>query len=121
TFARADAGRVPDHWLVAGERRSAISVTSPRNATTPTQACVNYGYALAEFACKIALRASGLDPDIGWLHRDAPYRASAALDLLEVLRPQVDGFLLDLFRTRTFSAREFVERESGQVRLAPGL
>jgi hypothetical protein len=82
---------------------------------------LNYGYALAEFACKIALRANGLDPDIGWLHRDAPYRASAALDLLEVLRPQVDGFLLDLFRTRTFFAREFVERESGQVRLAPTL
>jgi CRISPR-associated protein Cas1 len=95
TFARADAARVPERWRRVGDRRSALSATSPRNATTSAQACLNYGYALGEFACRIALQANGLDPDIGWLHCDAPYRASAALDLLEVLRPSVDRFLLE--------------------------
>jgi hypothetical protein len=81
TFARADVGRVPEYWLVAGERRSAISMTSPRNATTPAQACLNYGYALAEFACKIALQANGLDPDIGWHARSLQGRDRRELRL----------------------------------------
>jgi len=76
---------------------------------------------LAEFACTIALRAAGLDPDLGWLHRDAPYRASAALDAQEAIRPVADAFVLDLIRTRTFSRREFGELRSGQVRLSSSL
>ena len=33
----------------------------------------------------------GLDAGIGWAHRDAPYRDSAALDLIEVWLQQVRG------------------------------
>ncbi len=120
-FARSDLGKVPDHWRTVGTRRSALTVTSPRLATTPAQAATNYVYGLAEFACAIALRAAGLDPGLGWLHRDAPYRASAALDVLEAIRPVADAFVLDLIRSRTFSRREFGELPSGQVRLSSSL
>jgi len=120
-FARADIAKIPEHWMRVGGRRSALTVTSPRLATSPAQALINYIYALGEFACTVALRAQGLDPDIGWLHRDAPYRANAALDVEEAIRPVADAYVLDLLRTTTFSRREFGELASGQVRLSSTL
>jgi CRISPR-associated protein Cas1 len=120
-FARSDQGMIPEHWKTVGSRRSALAVTSPRLATTAAQAVNNYVYALAEFACSIGLKAAGLDPGLGWLHRDAPYRASAALDIQEAVRPIADAFVLDLLRSRTFSRREFGELPSGQVRLSSSL
>jgi len=70
---------------------------------------------------RLALLAVGLDPGLGWMHRDAPYRESAALDLLEPLRPAVDDYVMRLLETRTFSRREFAELPTGQVRLMPDL
>jgi CRISPR-associated endonuclease Cas1 len=119
-FARADERLVPEHWLAFGERQSSLS-TSGRKASTPAGAILNYLYALAEFECRLALLAVGLDPGLGWAHRDAPYRDSAALDLLEPLRPEVNAFVHRLIATRTFSRREFVETRDGQVWLAAEL
>lgn len=101
-FARADERHVPEHWRLLGERQSAIA-TSPREAVTPFGALLNYFYALAEFECRLALLAVGLDPGLGWAHRDASYRDSAALDILEAVRPAVDEYLLQLLDSRTFS------------------
>lgn len=119
-FADADRPRIPAHWLALGDRHSPLS-GSPRLAVTPAGAVVNYLYALAEFEASLALTAMGLDPGMGWFHRDAPYRASAALDLMEGVRPACDEFLLALLGSRTFVRREFVELPDGQVRLTPVL
>jgi CRISPR-associated endonuclease Cas1 len=119
-FARADKNQVPKHWLTFGDRHSPLS-TSPKKASTPAGAILNYLYALAEFECRLALLAVGLDPGLGWAHRDAPYRDSAALDLLEALRPAVDEHVMGLLSSRTFSRREFAELPTGQVRLMPAL
>lgn len=119
-FARADERQVPEHWLLFGERQSPLS-TSARKAASPIGAILNYLYVLAEFECRLALLAVGLDPGLGWAHRDVPYRDSAALDLLEALRPAVDAYVLELVTSRTFSRREFAELATGQVRLMPEL
>src|SRR6266545_720078 len=111
---------LPEHWRNAGDRRSPLS-GSPRLAATPVAAMLNYLYALAEFECRLSLLAVGLDPGLGWAHKDASYRDSAALDLLESLRPQVDAHVASLMAERTFSRREFVELPSGQVRLTRSL
>jgi CRISPR-associated endonuclease Cas1 len=120
SFARADVEHLPSHWLTAGERHSPLS-SGPRLAVTPVGAIFNYLYALAEFECRIALIAIGLDPGIGWFHRDAPYRDSAALDLMEAVRPDIDAYVFDLARTRTFARKEFFELPNGQVRIARSL
>jgi ribosomal protein L37E len=120
TFARADRTKIPDRWRTAGERHSPLS-TSPKKAVTPFHAMTNFAYQLAEFEAQLALRALGLDPQLGWAHVDAPYRASAALDLLEAIRPVADALITELIATRTFSRMEFVELPTGQVRLAPAL
>jgi hypothetical protein len=71
---------------------------------------------MAELECRVGLIAMGLDPGIGWAHKDAPYRDSAALDVLEPLRPVADAWVLRLLRARTSSRREFIELPNGQVR-----
>lgn len=120
TFARADIDALPEHWRTAGERHSPLS-SGPRLAVTPAQAILNYLYALAEFECRVALLAIGLDPGLGWFHRDASYRDSAALDLMEAIRPEVDRYVAELLDTRTFSRREFRELPNGQVRITSRL
>jgi CRISPR-associated protein Cas1 len=117
-FADADVSAIPERWTRVGERHSQLS-SKPRLATTPAHAIANYLYRLAEAECRLALLALGLDPGLGWTHRDAPYRNSAALDLLEPIRPRVDEYLAQTLLDRTFSRREFLELPTGQVRLAP--
>lgn len=119
-FARSDERHLPPHWKTFGERQSPLG-TSPRNAVTAAGAILNYLYALAESESRLALLAVGLDPGLGWAHRDAPYRDSAALDLLEPIRPRVDRYVLHLLSTRTFGRREFRELRDGRVRLSPEL
>lgn len=77
--------------------------------------------ALAECEAVFALHAVGCDPSIGIVHQDAKGRASFALDLLEPLRPQIEGFALDLLAQRTFRKSDFVEFSNGHVRLRPPL
>lgn len=119
-FARADIDRVPEHWTRVGERNSPLAA-GPRQAAAPAHAILNLLYALAEFECRVALVAIGLDPGLGWFHRDAAYRQSAALDVMEAVRPTVDQFVVETLKARTFSAREFRELPNGQVRVTPGL
>ncbi len=118
--SRGIQASLPEHWRTAGDRRSPLS-GSPRLAATPVGAMLNYLYALAEFECRLSLLAVGLDPGLGWAHKDASYRDSAALDVLEALRPQADAHVARLMAERTFSRREFVELPSGQVRLTRSL
>lgn len=117
-FARRDT--VPDHWLTFG-RRSSVLTNSPRKATNPAGACLNYLYAIAEAETCLALIARGLDAGLGFFHLDSPNRDSLALDVLESIRPHVDAFLLNLISSRVFSARDFVEIGDGTCRLGNAL
>jgi CRISPR-associated protein Cas1 len=119
-FARRDLQRMPPHWQTVGERHSPLS-SGPRLATTAAHATWNYLYSLAEFECRIALLAIGLDPGLGWFHADVPYRDSAALDLIEIVRPEIDRYVAGLLRDRTFSMREFREGPDGRVRVSSPL
>ncbi len=118
--SRVDEVRVPHAWRTFGDRHSPLT-NSPRRATTPASAVLNFLYSLAAHESAVALQAMGLDPGMGSFHRDQPYRDSAALDVLEAIRPAIDSFAIDLFESRTFSKREFVESSRGQVLLAPSL
>ncbi len=71
-FAAHDADRVPAQWARFDGRRSAINrvAKGARNAVTPINALLNYGYALAEAECRLAAQAVRLDPGLGVLHVD---------------------------------------------------
>ena len=67
------------------------------------------------------MRAVGLDPGIGIVHADQRARDSLALDLLEVVRPDIDRYLLTLLQEHTFTASDFFETRRGSVRILPPL
>src|SRR5580692_992251 len=118
TFAQRD--RVPDHWRTFGARRSPLTL-APRNAANPLNACLNLLYRLLEVETRIALIARGIDPSLGIFHCDEANRSSLAADVMEAVRPHVDAFVLNLARTRTFSAKDFAETREGACRLASPL
>jgi CRISPR-associated protein Cas1 len=63
-----------------------------------------------------ALRSVGLDPFVGFLHRDRPGRKSLALDLMEEFRPVIaDRFVLSLINKRQIDSKGFQTKENGSV------
>jgi CRISPR-associated endonuclease Cas1 len=85
-FIKKDARRVPDHWHTFDQRVSQLSL-SPRRATNPANALLNYLYAILEVETTLALHKVGLDPCLGVLHADRRGRDSLSLDLVEAVRP----------------------------------
>ncbi|MFR0569846.1 CRISPR-associated endonuclease Cas1, partial [Bifidobacterium apri] len=63
-------------------------------------ALLSFVYVLLAGDCAAALHGVGLDPYVGFLHRDLPGRESLALDLMEELRSVLcDRFALSLVNT----------------------
>jgi CRISPR-associated endonuclease Cas1 len=119
-FVRKDEPRIPEHWRTFGRRTSPLT-GSPRLATNPTNAILNYVYAIAETETQIAAQALGLDPGMGVLHADQPSRDSLALDLMEPVRPEVDACVLELLQRQVFRAADFFETREGVCRVLPPL
>ena len=115
-FPKRDLTRVPTHWLKFGTRKSAIT-GSPRRATNPANAMLNYLYALLEAESRLAVAALGLDPGLGVLHMDAPVRDSLACDLMESVRPLVDAYVYDWVTREPLSRAWFYEDRDGNCRL----
>jgi CRISPR-associated endonuclease Cas1 len=113
---------VPSHWQTAGARTSPPSgFKSSRKASTPFHALINYGYAILETEATIALQAHGFDPGMGILHTDKRYRGSLAHDLMEPIRPVVDGMVLELLAERALERGEVYETREGVCRLRPSM
>ena len=103
-YPKNDLRRVPDHWRTFGTRVSPLTGL-PRLAVNPPNAMLNYLYALLESETRLAAAALGLDPGIGLMHVDTDARDSLACDLMEPIRPLVDGYVLD------WITREPIRRE----------
>jgi CRISPR-associated protein Cas1 len=81
-------------------------------------ALLSFLYTLLTHDCRSACEAVGLDPAVGFLHRDRPGRPSLALDLMEELRaPLADRLALSLVNRRQLRAGDFQRMESGAVLL----
>ncbi|WP_169747198.1 CRISPR-associated endonuclease Cas1 [Edaphobacter aggregans] len=115
-FPRKDLPRVPEHWLTFGSRTSSLT-SSPRLATNPVNAILNYLYAVLEAESRLAAATLGLDPGIGVLHLDAPSRDSLACDLMEPIRSDVDAFVLDWLKREPLLRNSFFEQRDGSCRL----
>ncbi len=77
---------------------------------------LSFLYALLTHDCRSAAEGVGLDPAVGFLHRDRPGRPSLALDLMEELRPVLaDRLALSLINRRQLRGNDFEQLESGAV------
>jgi hypothetical protein len=120
SFPKKDLVRVPGHWLSFGARVSPIS-GSQRRAINPPNAILNYLYAVLEAEARLAAAALGLDPGLGFLHMDTPTRDSLACDIMEPIRPIVDGYLLDWITREPLRREWFFEQRDGSCRLMASL
>ncbi len=79
-------------------------------------ALLSFIYTLALHDVEAALETVGLDPAVGFLHRDRPGRPGLALDLLEEFRaPFADRLALSLVNLRQVGPDGFRKEETGGV------
>lgn len=102
-------------------RTSGLTFTSRirRPPTDPVNAMLSFAYSLVTQECIAALNGVGLDPYVGFLHKDRPGRSSLALDVCEEFRaPWADRLVLSLINRRQFQISDFVFEASGSVILS---
>ena len=81
-------------------------------------ALLSFLYTLLTHDCRSALESVGLDPAVGFLHRDRPGRPSLALDLMEDFRPvMADRLALSLINRRQLGEGDFEVGDNGAVTL----
>lgn len=92
---------------------------SGRNRRPPRDAVnclLSFVYTLLAHDVRSALEGVGLDPFVGFLHRDRPGRASLSFDLMEELRSVLaDRLALTLINRRQVPAKGFLTLDSGAV------
>ena len=89
-----------------------------RPPTDPVNALLSFVYSLITQECTSALQGVGLDPYVGFLHKDRPGRPSLALDMLEEFRAAwADRFILTLVNRQQVQLKDFDTDASGAVRL----
>jgi len=89
-----------------------------RPPADPVNALLSFLYALVRHDVTSALEATGLDPQVGFLHRDRPGRPGLALDLMEELRtPLADRLALTLVNRRQVAPEGFERDETGGIRM----
>ena len=92
-----------------------------RNRRPPldnVNALMSFIYTLLVHDCTAALEGVGLDPQVGFFHRDKSGRPSLALDLMEEFRSFfADRLTLTLINKRQVHGNGFVRRESGAVEM----
>lgn len=90
-----------------------------RNKRPPldnVNAMLSFVYTLLAHDFAAALETVGLDPYVGFLHRDRPGRVSLALDMMEELRSvYADRFVMSLINKKEVKATGFSQKENGAV------
>lgn len=104
------------HLIRSGDPQLSWRGRSRRPPLDAVNALLSFLYTLLTHDCRSAAEAVGLDPAVGFLHRDRPGRPSLALDLMEEFRPVLaDRLALSLINRRQVQAADFEQREGGAV------
>jgi CRISPR-associated protein Cas1 len=116
--AEGDAARlyfsVFNHLIRSTENEFVFKERSRRPPLDPINALLSFLYTLLTHDCRSAAESVGLDPAVGFLHRDRPGRPSLALDLMEELRPILaDRLVLSLINRKQLRANDFEIRDGG--------
>jgi CRISP-associated protein Cas1 len=81
-------------------------------------AMLSFVYTLLMHEVTTALETAGLDPCVGFLHRDRPGRSSLALDLMEEFRPYLaDRLVLSLVNRKQVNSKGFIHPETTGVNM----
>lgn len=105
-----------NHLILTQKEAFCMYTRNRRPPTDRINALLSFLYTMLAHEVTAALESVGLDPQVGFLHRDRPGRPSLALDLMEELRAHfVDRLTLTLVNRCQIDAEGFVIKENGAV------
>jgi CRISPR-associated protein Cas1 len=105
-----------DHLLSSQKEAFYFHERSRRPPLDNMNSLLSFLYTLLAHDVRSALETVGLDPAVGFLHRDRPGRPSLALDVMEEFRSYLaDRLALSLVNRQQIKAKGFMPSETGAV------
>jgi len=105
-----------DDLIISQKEHFGFHGRSRRPPMDNTNALLSFLYTILAHDVASALEAVGLDPAVGYLHKDRPGRPGLALDMMEEFRPCLaDRLALSLINRQQIKGKGFVKSESGGI------
>jgi CRISPR-associated protein Cas1 len=105
-----------DHLILTQKEAFHFDERSRRPPLDNVNRLLSFTYTLLMHDIRSALESVGLDPAVGFLHRDRPGRPGLALDLMEEFRPFIgDRLTLSLINLQQVQDKAFSKMDSGAV------
>jgi CRISPR-associated protein Cas1 len=107
-----------DHLIISQKDGFEFIERNRRPPLDRVNCLLSFFYTLLMHDVRSALESVGLDPAVGFLHRDRPGRPSLALDMMEEFRPFLgDRLTLSLINLTQVQKEGFRTMENGAVRM----
>ncbi len=105
-----------DHLITAQKDDFKFNERNRRPPLDNVNCLLSFLYTIVMHDVRSALETVGLDPAVGFLHRDRPGRYGLALDMMEEFRPFLaDRLTLSLINLCQVQGKGFDRKESGAV------
>ena len=105
-----------DHMIVAQKEDFTFNGRNRRPPLDNVNCLLSFLYSMLAHDVRSALESVGLDPQVGFLHRDRPGRPGLALDMMEEFRPFfADRLALSLINLAQVNKKGFTQMETGAV------
>jgi len=105
-----------DQLIVSQKKYFSFQGRNRRPPKDNVNCLLSFIYTLITHDVRSALETVGLDPYVGFLHRDRPGRPGLALDIMEEFRPFIgDRLVLSLINREQIDKKGFKKSESGAV------
>jgi len=105
-----------DHLIISQKEDFIFRERNRRPPLDKVNCLLSFLYTLLAHDVRSALESVGLDPSVGFLHRDRPGRPGLALDLMEEFRPVIaDRLALSLINLSKVNKKGFRQAETGAV------
>lgn len=105
-----------DHLILQNKEIFKFKTRNKRPPLDRVNAMLSFIYTLIAQDCVSACEGVGLDPGVGFLHRDRPGRPGLALDIMEEFRSWFgDRLVLSMINLKQVGNKGFTVSESGAV------
>jgi CRISPR-associated protein Cas1 len=105
-----------DHLILTQKEAFHFDERNRRPPLDNINCLLSFTYTLLMHDVRSALESVGLDPQVGFLHRDRPGRPGLALDLMEEFRPLIaDRLVLSMINLQQVQDKGFKKMDSGAV------
>jgi len=106
-----------DHLIIRNKEDFFFHQRNRRPPLDRMNCLLSFLYTLVMHDVRSALECVGLDPAVGYLHRDRPGRSGLALDVMEEFRPMADRLAISMVNLGQMKAKGFTISEGGGVRM----